>query len=623
MESRRRTYQSRLLRVILLRDRTLMTKLTVFSILLVVVPMTMVGIISYRESSRMLENEAKRNSWQIIEQVNIYIEDYFRDFEISALKIVNHPDTVAFLKLKTYEEVADSNIVPNARDVLRNSAYSQSDVMNITLILDGIQSINSAVQDGVTTVHGIEAEYWYEHMPIMGRPNVYSRIVQLHGKQEPVISVVKRIAKPQTLEPFGLLVIDLNYKRLHDVARKIELGVRGQESLSIVDELGYIVYHPNMSLIGTKADAGIIDLISQGESGSSVLDNNGSKTLLTYSSIDSLKWKVMTVIPYDALMHSNRVYIARMIFGTTAFFTVLALVASVAFAASLVKPLRKLYQSMRRVEVGDFKCKLPVDTADEIGKLSHGFNTMAGRLAQLVEEVYLSKLRETEMSLRQRETELKMLQAQINPHFLYNSLDTIRGMALEHEIDEIGSMAAAMARLLRYNVKEAGETVTVSQEVEIVQVFLKIQRFRFEERLRFEIDVPDWAMRQRIAKFTLQPLVENCIVHAMERRTGETRICMTVKRLPGDLFQLIVSDNGPGIGRKSLDLLQRRLAGIEASGDSHIGVMNVHRRLRHVFGEACGLMIDSLEGEGTKVKVILPYERHEGGNSHDVSSTAG
>ncbi|WP_199613947.1 cache domain-containing sensor histidine kinase [Paenibacillus alkalitolerans] len=598
---------TKIIRKILLRDHSLMTKLTVYSILLVVVPMMLVGIISYRESARTLENEARRYSWQIIEQVKIYVEDYFRGFEISTLKIVNHPDTVAFLKLKTLEEANDTDVIQPVRNLLKNSAYSQSDIINITLILDRIQSIHSTVQEDVSTVDGIEREYWYNTIPVTGRPKVYSRLIKWNGREEPVISVVKRIANPQTLQPFGMLVIDVNYKRLHDVARKIKLGETGKGFLFMLDENGYFVYHPYKGLIGTKADPIIVNSIRNEKSGSFIAEVDGARKMFTFSRSESLQWQVVTSIPYDELMRSSREYIGKMIFGTTAIFMTLALMFSIGLAASLVRPIKRLYKYMKRVEIGDFKGKLPVETADEIGMLSIGFNTMVNRLSQLLDEVYFSKLKQTEMHLRQRETELKMLQAQINPHFLYNSLDTIRGMALEHEIESIGSMAAALARLLRYNVKESGITVTVQQEVEIVEVYLRIQKFRFEERLEYRFDVPDWALRQQISKFSLQPIVENCIVHGMERNPGKTVIQLSVNMLPDQLFEIRITDNGPGIPPEKLEQVRRRLDEEEPAEEVHIGMMNVQRRIRHVFGERCGLRIRSVEGEGTEVSVVLPY----------------
>jgi len=602
----------RIIRKLLLRDRPLMTKLTVYSAMLVVVPMILVGMIYYRESSRTLESEAKQYSWLIIEQVKNYVEDYFRGFEIDTLQIVNHPDTKTFLKLKTREEVDDADIVPAVRNVLKNSAYSQSDVLNITLILDDVQMINSAVQAGVSSVEGIENEYWYDSIPVTGRPKVYSRVIEWNGRVEPVVSVVKRIANPQTLEPFGTLVIDVNYKRLNDVARKVRLGETGHGFLFILDEQGFFVYHPDKSLIGTKAALAILRSVRNESSGAFVTDSGGGKELFTFSRSEALNWQIVTTIPYDELMRSSRTSIERTLLWTTALFTAVALLLSVGFSASMVRPIKRLYHYMRRVENGDFKGKLPVESNDEIGKLTVGFNTMTARLSELLEEVYFSKLKETEMHLRQKKTELKMLQAQINPHFLYNALETIRGMALEHDIEEIGSMSAALARLLRYNVKDSGAPITVQQEVEIVEVYLRIQQFRFEDRLEYDFDVPDWALRQPIAKFTLQPIVENSIAHGMERKLGKTKIRITAVPLSEDRFEIWISDNGPGIPEEALQRLRQRLEEDAPLEEMHIGMTNVHRRIRHEFGEPYGLKIRSVEGEGTEVGILLPLDLRKG-----------
>jgi two-component system sensor histidine kinase YesM len=623
MAGRVRLFVQRFFRKLLLADRPLMTKLIVYSTLLVVIPMVCVGLISYRETSRTFENEAKRYSWQIIEQVKHYVEEYLRGFEINTLKIVNHPDVVAFLKLKSLKEVSDADIVPAVREVLKNSAYSQSDVINITLILDHIQVVNSAVQEGVSTVDGIEKEYWFPNIPVTGSPKVYSRVIEWNGRQEPVLSIVKRIANPNTLQPFGTLVIDVNYKRLQDVTRKVKLGESGKGYLFILDEQGIYVYHPDYRLIGTKAPEGVVEAMRSESVGSFVTEVGGEKQLLTFSRSDSLHWQVVTSIPYSEMMRSSRENIGWTIFVTTAIFTVLALVCSVGLAASLVRPIKRLYRYMKRVEIGDFNGKVPVRSKDEIGMLANGFNRMVKRLSQLLDEVYFSKLNETQLHLRQTETELKMLQAQINPHFLYNSLDTIRGMALEHDIDEIGTMAAALARLLRYNVKDAGLTVTIRQEVEIVEVYLRIQQFRFEDRLEVQFDVPDWAMRQQICKFTLQPLVENCIVHGMEPNAGKTRIRLSAALLEDGLMEVRVSDNGPGIPADKLEQLRLRFDEEEPVRESHIGVRNVHRRIRHVFGKRCGLLMESAEGEGTEVSVVLPYDPHLGGDRNGIPASAG
>lgn len=616
--------RKRVLHTLLLRDQPLMTKLTVYSALLVVIPMMLVGWMAYRESTRALENEAKQYSWQIIEQVKIYVEDYLRDFELSTLRMVNHPDTAAFLKMTSLEEVSDAKLAPAVRNVLKNSAYSRSDVTNITLILDGVQTISST--DGRSSVAGIEEEYWYAATPLTGPPKVYSRVIDWNGRREPVLSIVKRIGNPMTLEPYGMLVIDVNYKRLHEVAREVKLGESGRGYLFILDDQGRFVYHPDPSLIGTQAAEDVTRPMGREPSGSFVLGRSPHQLLLTYSRSESLGWQVVTSIPYNEIM-SSRNYIGQTIVMITAVSAVIALLLSIGLAASIVKPIKRIYQYMKRVEIGDLKKKLPIDRSDELGKLSIGFNTMVDRLSELLEEVYFSKLRETEMHLQQKEMELKMLQAQINPHFLYNSLDTIRGMALAAEIDEIEAMAALLARLLRYNVKESSAVVTVRDEVGMIEVYLRIQQFRFGEKLEYSIEIPEWAMQQKMLKFTLQPIVENAIVHALEKRLEVTRIVLSAQRLDERSFAVRVCDNGPGIPEKTIAEMVRRLNEGAAEGQ-HIGLTNVHRRIRHVFGEGgFGLSLRSKEREGTEVIIRLPYEGEgflEGDNhGEQVSGAAG
>ncbi len=602
---RRILRREHIFRILLLRDLSLMKKLLVFSALLVVLPMLFVGLISYHESSDVLEDEARDYSLQIIDQVQLYVEDYLRDFEINALKIINHPDTVQFLRTESTEQLEESDMVYRMRNVLKNSAYSRSDVVNITIILDDIQVIDSADVADRQSVLGLKDEYWYESIPSSGEPKIISRLILREQGEQPVISIFKRIVNPQTLRPFGMLIIDVNYKRLQDVAYKVQPGKTGY--LFMLDEQGYYVYHPDYTRIGQKGNSVDITAMHASTSGS-IISAIQPKSLLTFSQSNILKWQIVTSIPYDELMRGTE-YIGRTILFTTVIFMIIAYLMVIGFASSLVKPIKQLHEYTKRVEVGDFSGKVTVNSKDEIGMLSHGFNKMVDRLSRLLEEIYFSKLKAAELGLRQKDTELKMLQAQINPHFLYNSLETIRGMALERDMDEISVMAASLARLLRYNVKEESTETTVRQEVEIGEIYLRIQKFRFEEKLIYTFDIPNWAMQQEIAKFTLQPLIENSIVHGLEAQAGVTTITISARRSEQpDTFILRITDTGPGIEALKLKDLIYRLEHdeeIELS-TQHIGIMNVHRRIRFIFGQAYGLFVESEPGVGTTVGIRLP-----------------
>ncbi|MDP4098842.1 sensor histidine kinase [Paenibacillus sp. P96] len=617
----------RLLRTILLRDRSLMTKLTVYSAILVLVPMLLVGYISYRQSSLTLENEARRYSWQIIDQVKHYVEDYFRDFEISTLKIINHPDTTAFLRAYTGGKPTDADHESRVRNVLQNSAFSRSDVANISLILDHERIIDSNDQPGVVSVWNVEREAWFDTVPVTGKPKVLARLIHWKEDTKPVVSVAKRIASPKDLKPFGMLVIDLNYKRLEDTARKVRLGASGSGFLMILDDEGRYVYHPDQELIGKLANYRIVREIQYRSSGSFIFDENG-KRLLTFSRSEALNWKIVTSIPYKELMES-RTMMGHVIFATTAWSMLIAYVLSLGFAASLIRPIKKLHLYMKRVEIGDFKGHIKVETGDEVGMLTADYNRMVNRLSELLEEVYVSRVKEAESHLRHKETELRMLQAQMNPHFLYNALETIRGMALAEEREEIADMSAALSRLLRYNVKEDKPVVTVRQELAVVEMYLRIQKYRFDERLEYSIHLPDWVLDQQLPKFTLQPLAENCIVHGLEPSMIGISITLSAVRV-GSTFMLAVSDNGPGMTPDRLEIVHRSLTNSNARSTGHIGIDNVNRRIRYLFGEPFGLAIDSIPSEGTTVHMVLPYKEmnlfhgKDGGKGwHDTSDSAG
>lgn len=598
----------RWMHIVLLRDRTLMTKLLVFSAFLVVLPLLLVGLVSYRQSSQVLEQEARNYSLQIIDLVHLYVEDYLRDIEVSTLKIINHPDTVKFLHIKSSHELEESDITSRIRNVLKNAAYSRSDVVNITIVLDNIEVIDSADEADLQSISSLKDELWYHTIPASGEPKIISRLISRKNQEIPVFSVFKRIVNPQTLKPFGMLIIDVNLKRFQEMAYKVNPGRTGY--LFIVDEHGYYVYHPDNSLIGKMANRIDVQAMERQATGS-ISSAGQPASLLTFSRSGPLEWKVVTSIPYQELLEGTD-YIGRTILFTTIIFMVLAYIMAIGLSASLVKPIKQLYKYAKRVENGDFTGKVLVNSKDEIGRLSHGFNKMVDKLSKLLEEIYCSKLKAAEMSLKQKDTELKMLQAQINPHFLYNSLETIRGMALEKDMEEIATMSVSLSMLLRYNVKGDSLRVTVRQEIKMGEVYLRIQKFRFEEKLDYRFDIPEWALEQQAVIFMLQPLLENSIVHGLEWSSGTTKIVVSAERSEEpDVFILRVSDNGPGISESRLKEL---VLGLEQETDltsRHIGIMNVHRRVRVLFGEAYGVIIESESGAGATVGIRLPFGRRQ------------
>lgn len=606
-----------LLRYLFLKDQSLITKLLVFSGLLVVVPMVTVGGISYLRSSQVLEQEAGDYSWQIIEQVKSHIEYYVLDFEIGTLKMINHPDMGSFMRKEMWTEGEKNDIRNAMQTLLNNTSYSRSDISGITLIMDNMQPVATSFGKSTAPVADLSQEYWYNSVPSNGEDLLVSRFVMLQDREEPVISIIKKLVNPYTLESFGMIITDVNFRRLKDIAEKVNIGRTG--AMYILDSQGHYVYHPDGNELGKKASFdNLSEMLKQG---SGTFINQSKDEFVTYSKSQFLGWTLYMAVPYSELTQGTG-YIGNTILWTTLIALCIAYIFGVGFATSIIRPIRNLQHFMKKVEIGVFTQKVTVESRDEIGMLTQGFNKMGERLEKLLEEIYFSKLKETEMSLRQKETALKVLQSQVNPHFLYNSLETIRGMSLEYEKEDIADMALSLAKLLRYNLKETSQLVTVKEELSVCKGYLRIQKYRFDNKLEYDFDMPDWVLEQRIVKFSLQPIVENCVIHGIEPSLGTAKIVISAASETDHSFHITVSDSGAGIEPKVLESIHEDLQQKDIlSGGPHIGIINVHRRIEMLCGKGYGLFIESKPGNGTSVNIKLPMVEHWERLNHQAYAT--
>lgn len=602
-------------KIIFLKNQSLMLRMLIFSALLVIVPLTLVGIISYRESSREIKKQARDGSWQIIEQVRTHVEYYITGFEIDSIKLLDRPEIKELLLMDTFEEIEQSGIRTTILKIVKDKVYSQSDISKITIILDHKTVISTDEFSAAAPVDSIKDNYWYDTVPNKGDIKLVSRIISIGGRQEPVISMVKRLIHPVTLEPVGMLLMDINFKRIQEISDKVTIGRTGY--LSIIDKEGYYMYHPHFSVFGKMTDPILVNRMKNQENGFFQLQGNPDK-YITFGHSPYLNWYIVTTYPSKELFQGVK-NIQSTITWTVVSMLSLAYVLGLGFATSLVRPIRRLQRFISKVKNGNLKARAIVESQDEIGQLAMEFNNMVERLGELLDEIYISKLKETEMSLRQSETELKMLQSQLNPHFLFNSLETIRGMALEKGMKDISAMSSALAMLLRYNLNNHSPYVTLKEEIAVCEMYLRIQKFRFEDKIQYQFHIPVWALELKVLKFSLQPLVENCVVHGVEPGEGLVRIIITAEQdQVSERLVIRINDTGGGISEERLASIQLDLLNKDIlSGGSHIGIVNVHRRIVHLFGDYYGLEIRNY-AEGTEVKLFFPELDRDNSKRGDV-----
>lgn len=266
---------------------------------------------------------------------------------------------------------------------------------------------------------------------------------------------------------------------------------------------------------------------------------------------------------------------------------------------SISKPLQHLCELTKQVGEGDFSIKQPKSRGDEVMALEQSFHTMVGKIESLVENV-----KQEQINLRQME--LKLLQVQINPHFLYNTLDAISWMAEDGQTDQVVEMVSALSEFFRTGLSKGRDYITLKEEESHIRSYLQIQKFRYADILEYEIDIPEAIGDFMLLKLTLQPLIENALYHGIKQKRGKGKITVTADYDVYSIF-LKVKDNGIGMKENELQALRERVErGNLATSDKGFGLANVHERIRLNYGNDYGLVIDSTYGEGTCVTVCLP-----------------
>lgn len=272
-----------------------------------------------------------------------------------------------------------------------------------------------------------------------------------------------------------------------------------------------------------------------------------------------------------------------------------------AFANAISRPLTRLTKAMGVVEAGDYTAALNDSVSDpqlaftEVDRLSRGFSKMVQEIDRLVSEVYTRQLMIMEMRY-------KMLQQQINPHFLYNTLDTINWKAIRSGNREIPLMVRSLSKLLRGSIK-GPDIITVGEDLGFVEHYIQIQKVRFEERLDFRSEIPPSVHSCKIPRLTLQPIVENCIIHNVEKYSGACQIRLVSTVSDGKL-RISVEDDGRGVDLQHVEMV---LSGhVEATNNS-IGLRNINERIKMAFGEDYGISVENRVPTGTRVTVTLPY----------------
>lgn len=400
---------------------------------------------------------------------------------------------------------------------------------------------------------------------------------------------------------------NLSFDHLGTLMIRIDVGKMVRNFSDVQD--GEMIIMSGADLIypnSSKFPLEQVHLTSAERKGYHIETVGGQKYFMAYIQSPYTNWTYFNAIPFNQIFERIVAIKYFVLFGFILMFT-LVVILGVRFARGITSPIENLVDSIRHVQKGDFdKAEAQIHDSDafkmdEVGLLQRNFNLMIQRINELITENYAKQL-------TIKETEFKALQAQINPHFLYNTLESINWLAKVNQQPQISKMVESLGFLLRNSISLKEPIITVEEELQIVLHYVTIQTYRFEERLDFHFDLPQEIRSCCIPKLTLQPLLENAIHYALEPMIDPCKIAIRAEQTP-DGFVIMVEDNGPGMEASYLEKLQRGEVRTRGQG---IGLKNIEDRIKLTFGESYGIRIESEPGKGTRVSVILPYEK--GGN---------
>ena len=570
----------------------------VLSVLLLgaVIIITVISLSYTRQS--VFENSSLYTQ-TIIQQMNQNIDSYIDYMENTSYLVSSNEDVQKYLFGDTADPEARDRILSQFETILD----SRSDILNLGIIAENGRMLINNGQRLTNQDLDIHSQEWYTNA-LEGRESVYltsSHVQHIISGERPWVITLSRGIRNKEMgtgqEKEGVFFIDLNYSAISELCDQSMVGNQGYAF--IVDADGNIVYHPQQQQLYNELQTENIDLVMNAGSDIVTWGDGINKKMYSISRSEKTGWTVVDCVRVEELLRRSNE--AQSIYVLVAIgLMAVALFFSRFVAKSITLPIQRLCDSMERVKEGDFSVSdIVVDSENEIGSLTKSFNVMTQRIHELMAQ----NIREQEAK---RKSELKALQSQINPHFLYNTLDSIIWMAEGKKNEEVVLMTASLARLLRQSISNEDELVSIGQEIEYARGYLTIQKMRYKDKLEFWIEVEPSILNIRLIKLVLQPVIENAIYHGLKYK--ESRGLLLVKGfMKNGNAVLQVIDDGVGMDQETLDhIYERHKVDYHSNG---VGIYNVQKRLQLYYGNEYGIVYESKPGEGTTATITIPGQQ--------------
>jgi len=561
------------------------------SITITILAVVLVSFLLFNRFTKAAEENAYLNLGQIIEQVNANLEMY-----VSGMQDIFQ---VAQDKMSEASDITDE---PKLKEQLETLLGTRQDLVSIALFTTKGELVRGVPAYPMRRNTRLTEQSWFESAirnpeELQFSPPHIQNLFKSEYRW--VVSMSRLITyRDNSRDQEGVLVMDINFRTIDELSQRVSLGKKGY--VYIIDSVGNIVYHPQQQLIYAGLKYENIEPVLNYAYGSYVDETEGEQRLITIQTVKPAGWKIVGVAYAEEFL-TTRKELGGFLYGFLLAAIAVILVINLYVSARISQPIRRLERSVKMVEKGDFGTSVHVGGAYEVEQLSKRFNLMLRRIRELMDQI----IREQEAK---RKSELDVLQSQINPHFLYNTLNSVTRMAELGRTEEVVTTITSLSRFFRISLSKGDHIITVQEELEHIRHYLIIQTIRFKNKFTYEIRAEEGTLDCLTLKLILQPLVENAIHHGIEK-SAEAGFIGVYARFTEDHLELIVKDNGIGMTEETLGkLLSGALRSEKGSG---VGVTNVQERVSLYYGKPYGLFFESEPEEGTSVTIKLPIVKAE------------
>lgn len=573
-------------------------KLSIMFSAVVVISLLVQIVVSYTFYYDTTEKRTREYFQQTIQQTNLYIDASLKNYEkLSKNIIANEGIQNALHEL----DQSEKNYREASYDIKQNLAeltIAEENINSIQLFQKDRSVISYTFVSDYADYNEIVEQPWYkEAIDATGRIRWLATTPKINvniGKNSTyVFSAVRKIKSTTTGKELAVMMINIDEKELRNIMKNVELGSAG--TLYLLDKENRIISNKEGKRIGEIFDEKSIAK---------------ETTIIVKDTSKETGWTIVGIVPKSE--YREDIEKLNVIFGVLSIIAIIAiLIFATAVSKSIVRPIQSMIKVMKEVQKGNLHVAIAHKENNELGVLADQFNYTIEELNFYIEKVY-------KQEISKREAELQSLQAKLNPHFLYNTLDTIYWMLIMNDEEEIGDIVVALADILRYSIGDGKEFVAVEEDMIQIENYLAIQKARFHEKLSYEITIEEDIKEYHIPKLLIQPLVENSIRHGFKKNLHKGQIKVNAYKEKEYLIFRIV-DNGIGMTKEEIeDVFKGNVK--ESPEHTGIGVLAVDTRIKLLYGGECGINIESKPGERTIVEVRL-HTYTERGKQNVTNST--